>query len=65
MGFDLDDDFCLTSVKKGGGARKQKREKTKNDKKGGSNSCYSSKHIRVKESLLAERNNDVNTNINK
>ena len=58
MGFDLDDDFCLTSGKKGGGARKQTREKKRPEKnKGTSPTCYSAKHVRAKESLLSKTQN--------
>ena len=58
MGFDLDDDFCLTSGKKGGGARKQPREKKRGAKKGESGlTCYSAKHVRAKEALLAKKKN--------
>lgn len=55
MVYNFDDDFCLTSQKKGGGARKQQREKVKNEKKG-EKSCYSSKHIRAKEAILLKNN---------
>ena len=51
MVYNYEDDFSLTSQKKGGGARKQQREKGKNEKNG-DKSCYSSKHIRAKEAIL-------------
>jgi len=51
MGFDYEHDFCLTSGKRGGGARKQPREKARQN----APTCYSSKHIRAKEALLAKK----------
>jgi hypothetical protein len=53
-----DDDLCITSHKKGGGGRKQHREKLRTDKTNNNNSptCYSSKHIRKVEALMAVKN---------
>lgn len=48
--MDIEDDFCLTHVKKGGSGRKQPREKHKNTKD--PPTCYSSKHIRIKEAIM-------------
>ena len=46
MKFDYEDDFAVTSGKKGGGGRKSGGEKKKGDKKGNAPTCYSSKHVR-------------------
>ncbi len=46
MKVDQEDDFAVTSVKKGGGGRKSGGEKKKGDKKGNAPTCYSSKHVR-------------------
>ena len=59
MGNNYDDDFCLTSGKKGGGARKQPREKKRPEKnKGNAPTCYSAKHVRAKEILQSKKQND-------
>ena len=56
MGYEYDDDFCLTSGKRGGGGRKQPREKKHTEKsKGNAPTCYSSKHVRAKEALLEKK----------
>ena len=46
MKFDYEDDFAVTSGKKGGGGRKSGGDKKKGDKKGNAPTCYSSKHVR-------------------
>ena len=54
-----DDDFCLTCGKQGGGSRKQPREKKRLSKKGEYGlTCYSAKHVRAKEALLAKKKNE-------
>lgn len=59
MGLDYEHDFSLTSGKRGGGARKQPREKTRPEKnKGDAPTCYSSKHVRAKEALLSKKQNE-------
>ena len=59
MGHYYDDDFSLTSGKQGGGSRKQPREKKRVAKKGESSlTCYSAKHVRAKEALLAKKKNE-------
>ena len=56
MGFDYDEDFSLTSGKRGGGGRKQPREKKRPEKnKGNAPTCYSAKHVRAKEALLSKQ----------
>ncbi len=56
MGHQYEEDFNLTSGKRGGGGRKQPREKKRHEKKGGNSpTCYSAKHVRAKESLLAKK----------
>ena len=56
MGYQYDEDFNLTSGKRGGGGRKQPREKKRPEKKGGTApTCYSAKHVRAKEALLAKK----------
>lgn len=56
MGFDYDEDFSLTSGKRGGGGRKQPREKKRSEKnKGNAPTCYSAKHVRAKEALLSKK----------
>jgi hypothetical protein len=56
MGFDYDEDFSLTSGKRGGGGRKQPREKKRPEKnKGNAPTCYSAKHVRAKEALLSKK----------
>jgi hypothetical protein len=50
-------DFNLTSGKRGGGGRKQPREKKREEKnKNNAPSCYSAKHVRAKEEMLAKLN---------
>ena len=59
MGYQYDEDFSLTSGKQGRGSRKQPREKKRLSKKGESGlTCYSAKHVRAKEALLAKTKNE-------
>jgi hypothetical protein len=59
MGIDYDDDFTLNTGKRGGGGRKQPKDKKRQEKqKNQAPTCYSSKHIRAKESLLSKKQNE-------
>lgn len=53
-----EEDFSLTSIKKGGGSKKGngERKKNKNKKGGGDKTCYTAKHVRAKETLLNKNN---------
>lgn len=50
------DDFKVTTNKKGGGGRKQNKERKNSKNKNNMPTCYSSKHVRAKEALLAKQN---------
>ena len=55
------DDFCANSSRGGGGASMGRRQASKmNQKKKGSLGVYSSKHVRMKESLIATNNGTRN-----
>ncbi len=56
MGKSYSDDFKLTTNKKGGGGRKQNKERKRQKDKNNAPTCYSSKHVRAKEALLAKQN---------
>ena len=59
MVIDYDDDFTLNNGKRGGGGRKQPKDKKRQEKlKNSAPTCYSSKHIRAKEALLSKKKND-------
>jgi hypothetical protein len=49
------DDFKVTTKKKGGGGRKQNTERKKQKNKNSVPTCYSSKHVRAKEAILAKK----------
>tara|TARA_B110000858_G_scaffold193386_1_gene245797 strand:- start:1068 stop:1250 length:183 start_codon:yes stop_codon:yes gene_type:complete len=58
MGFEYDEDFSLTSGKRGGGGRKQTIEKRRPEKnKESAPTCYTAKHVRAKEALLSKKKN--------
>jgi hypothetical protein len=57
MKYNYDEDFNVTSVKKGGGSRKSGGERKKGDKKGNAPTCYSSKHVRKQ---LAQQETKLN-----
>ena len=59
MGKSYSDDFKLTMKKKGGGGRKQNKERKKQKGKNNERTCYSSKHVRAKEALLAKQNDKI------
>ena len=56
MGESYSDDFKVTTNKKGGGGRKQTKERKKQKDKNNERTCYSSKHVRAKEALIAKQN---------
>ncbi|MHA2039725.1 MAG: hypothetical protein ACW98X_25195 [Promethearchaeota archaeon] len=55
MGKSYSDDFKVTTKKKGGGGRKQNTERKKQKNKNSVPTCYSSKHVRAKEAILAKK----------
>lgn len=58
MSYKYEEDFILGQ--KGGGGRKQPREKKgKNDKKGAP-TCYSAKHVRAKEAMMDKKYKQLN-----
>ena len=61
MKYNYNEDFNVTSVKKGGGSRKSGGERKKGDKKGNAPTCYSSKHVR--NSWLNRKLNSVKHNL--